>query len=402
MTLLELVVALSILAIAFLGLAASLGAGFRAVALSRQRQTAADVANGRLERLRDVPYGSLALSTAPQHNLDPASPDYLVSATGTQYDVTGKGTNEPLIVDAAGGTVLHLEDPVTVGSTVMEIYQYVTWVDDPTIPGTQDFKRVTVVVRFKTPAVNGVSLTVRGSSLFTPDSVTLPNTPPTTSVVSTTTTLPTTTTTTPVGCVGDLSAPTGGFTIPAGAGATVGFTATPSVTLLLSFADNCIPLTAIAQFSNDGVTFGPDMVYDPANPTAAWSLAPGDGSKTVYGKVRDAAGNTSALTPQTIVLDTTRPTVPGVLSALACTTSATDRTVQLQWGTSTDTNFSGYRVYRSTTNPALWAAITTTVATNATDTTPKNSAVSYYVIGYDKAGNESNATNTRAYASKCV
>ena len=55
----------------------------------------------------------------------------------------------------------------------MEVYQYVTWVDDPGIPGDENYKRVTVVVRYKAPAANSVNEFVRASTLFTPGTVTI-------------------------------------------------------------------------------------------------------------------------------------------------------------------------------------------------------------------------------------
>jgi hypothetical protein len=56
-----------------------------------------------------------------------------------------------MIIDATNGALPHIEDPVTVGVTQFNIYRYVTWVDDPTIPGTQNYKRVVVVVTWKYP-----------------------------------------------------------------------------------------------------------------------------------------------------------------------------------------------------------------------------------------------------------
>jgi fibronectin type 3 domain-containing protein len=67
--------------------------------------------------------------------------------------------------------------------------------------------------------------------------------------------------------------------------------------------------------------------------------------------------------------------------------------VNLAWGVSNDTNFRGYRVYRST-DGVTWGALGTTSSASYSDTHKKNlDSVRYYVVGYDKAGNESNATN---------
>lgn len=395
-TLVELIVALALIAVVAVGFTVSVGLGFRTIAVAKQRTTASEIASARLEHVRNVPYDLVALSSQPTHNADPTHPDHGVSADGTTYDVTGNGDDETLIVDTANGLVLHLEDPVQIGSTVMEIYQYVTWVDDPSIGGTEDYKRVTVVVRYKTPASTGISTTLRVSTLVTRGTITFPSgTTTTTESTTTTTTSSTTTTTTVAECSGDTTAPTGGFTIGASGDAEVGFTASTNVTLNLSFTDDCTPI--VANFSNDNVTFGEDVVYDPLNQNVSWALTGGDGTKTVYGKVRDGAGNETALSSQSVVLDTTAPSVPGTLIAsISC--SGVDRSVTLSWAASSDDNLRGYRVYRSTDN-ATWTVLITTSGTSASDTHKKNlDTVRYYVAAYDKAGNESDPTNTVSLA----
>src|SRR3954454_18944647 len=131
MTLVELMVAISILAIVMSGLALSIGVDYKAVALARARQVAESVANQALEELRDVDYDSMALATQPVHSTDPTNPDYFVSTNGLNYDVTGTGQNEALIVDTTTpGPVKHYDTPPPIGTTAVDVYQYVTWVDD--------------------------------------------------------------------------------------------------------------------------------------------------------------------------------------------------------------------------------------------------------------------------------
>ena len=82
-------------------------------------------------------------------------------------------------------------------------------------------------------------------------------------------------------------------------------TRTPAVTLNLSATDPQ-PGSGISdvRFSNDGTTFSAFQFYAAALP---WTLAPGDGTKTVYAQYRDADGNVSPVVSDTIVLDTTGP-----------------------------------------------------------------------------------------------
>src|SRR4051812_5299838 len=144
MTLVELMVAISILAIVMSGLALSIGVDYKAVALARARQVAEAAANKRLEELRDVDYATMALSETdrPTHSVVSTNPDYYVTpntGNGTTYDVTGAGLNEALIIaDPGEPGIAHIETPVTIGTTVLDVYQYVTWVDDPGIAGNQN------------------------------------------------------------------------------------------------------------------------------------------------------------------------------------------------------------------------------------------------------------------------
>jgi prepilin-type N-terminal cleavage/methylation domain-containing protein len=402
-SLIELIVAMAILAIVASGFAVSVAIGLRGVAFARQQQVASDLATARLEHLRSVPYAQVALSSQPIHSTDPTNADNGVSSDNTSFDVTGQGSYEPLVVDTNNGAVLHFEDPVQVGSTLMEIYQYVTWVNDPTIPGTQDYKRVTVVVQFHTPTQTGVSRTVRASSLFGTGDVVVVGTSTTiggttttvgatttTAAATTTTTSGATTTTTAGPCPGDHSAPTGTDTLNGSAGAQAGFTAAASITVTMNLTDTCTPI--LARFSNDGVTWSTWITYDPLNPTVAWALGSGDGTKTVSFQTKDNAGNQTQFSNASITLDTTLPSTPTFLNRTV-TCSGANRTVNLSWGISNDTNFTGYRVYRST-DGVTWSSLLTTTSTAASDTHKKSlDSVRYYVVGYDAAGNESAATS---------
>jgi hypothetical protein len=93
--------------------------------------------------------------------------------------------------------------------------------------------------------------------------------------------------------------------------------------------------------------------------------------------------------------------VPGTLTRTVWCSSS-QRTVTLSWGTSTDTNFLGYRTYKSV-NGGAWTAIATTSTQTTSDTDKKSlDSVSYRVVGYDKAGNESTPTNVISLSkNKC-
>lgn len=100
----------------------------------------------------------------------------------------------------------------------------------------------------------------------------------------------------------DTTPPSGSVQINAGAA----YTSTPQVTLTLAATDDS-GIVAQMRFSHDNVTYtGPELYAT----TKAWTLLPGDGSKTIYVQFKDDAsptGNWSAGTSGSIILDTIAP-----------------------------------------------------------------------------------------------
>ena len=381
MTIVELIVAISLLALVMTGLAASIGISLKTVQLARARQVAEAAANKRLAELRDVDYPQLALASMPLYNSAPNNPDHFVS--GTSYDYTGKGDLEPMIVETSPpGPVEHFESPATTGGTVVDIYQFITWVDQPNIAGTQNLKRVTVVAEYHNVAIKGTYNILRESMVFTPGTVTVPSTS-TTTTTSTTTPSTTTTTTVPSGGCGS-------FSLSGGGGNMVGFTATPTVTVTMSFPSSCG--SVFVNFSNDGTTWGPDLLYDSANPTTGWTVAGGNGTRVISGRARNGVGGTPwILSQQSIILDTTPPTIPTTLSrTVSC--SGSTRTVTLTWTAATDLYLVGYHVYASS-DGTTYSLLSSASGVTKTTTNSKNSVVYYKVKAYDAAGNESSATS---------
>ncbi|MBV8951766.1 MAG: type II secretion system protein, partial [Actinobacteria bacterium] len=360
LTLVELMVSLMILTGVMSALGGVIGISYKTVALSRERQVAEAAVNQRLEEVRDIDFARLSLTLTaptPAHSTDPTNPDFYVSADGASYDVTGTGKIEPLVIDTpAPGTVDHVQSPVVVGSTQVDIYQYVT-VAATDANGNATLKRVTVVARYRAQAFNGTAKILRESVTLTPGSFTIPSassTTTTTGVPSTTTTVPTTTTTTPA-CSNKSSVPTvsGSMSVPVIGGAQLGYTATQTVTVQLpSLTDTCQPISV--RFSNDATTWGPWTTYDPNNPSVAWTLGAGDGTKTVYGQAEDPNGNPVSLGQSTLTLDTTPPTAPASVSYSASCSGST-RNVTITWSAASDLHLVGYRLFTSTDGGNTWA-----------------------------------------------
>ncbi len=388
-TIVELMAALSVLAIGFFSLAGALGLSFKQISLGRQRQTATEVGNARVEHLRSVPYDLVALTwdesdpdSAPLPSEDADDPDHFINGA-QQFDVTGNGDYEDLILDTTNGQVPHIDDPFTVGAITMAVYQYVTWADI-----ANNVKRLTVVIVYKPAAIEGAAKMVRVSSLFTPGTVTVDGTESGSMVGGGSTSSPTPTPTPTGSCSGDTTAPTGTFQIVSSTGQT-GYTSSTSVTLSMSLSDGCYPIRA--RFSNDGTTYGTEVTYDSTNPTVSWTLSPGDGTKTVYAKVRDGNDNERTLTSQSVILDTVAPGTPGQLSA-SINCSGSDRSVTLSWGTASGSPL-GYRVYESDNSGAYALRTTSSLLTYTTTHKKSLDSVRFYVAAYDAAGNESDETN---------
>jgi hypothetical protein len=97
----------------------------------------------------------------------------------------------------------------------------------------------------------------------------------------------------------DTTPPTGSITINSNAQ----YTNKTQVTLTLSATDNSSGMDKM-QFSNNNSTWSTAETYAT---TRTWTLTSGDGTKTVYVKFSDKAGNWSQAYSDTIILDTTPP-----------------------------------------------------------------------------------------------
>jgi len=82
----------------------------------------------------------------------------------------------------------------------------------------------------------------------------------------------------------------------------------PTVTLTIVAQDALSGVDAMA-FSSDGTTW---QGWQPYVPTMLWTFPAGDGTKQLWIRVRDRAGNVSAVAQASTVLDTAAPTVAGV------------------------------------------------------------------------------------------
>ncbi len=403
--LVEVVIAAFILSIAVIAVSGSLGSSLGLVGNSRQRSGAVAVAQERLERVHNMPYDRVALycgcltNSTPTRSTDSSNPDYALSSDGARYTVDSTHT-EPVIFDNANGAIKHIDDPVTVGNTQFNIYQYVTSYDDPNVTGTADYKRVVVVVTWKFPVSSESTNRVSQSTLIGEGVVDVPlATPgPATTQTPAATTAPTPT---PAVCPNDSTGPNGNITVLSGAGAVQGYTNSTNVQIVVNATDTCAPISVLMKNGTNENTYTQvTTISSGASSTVTWTIPASAGSNTILVRFGDGAGNLSNVYTGTIIFDNTQPSWPSPanLRASTCTLGGSTRTVSLTWNAASDTNLVGYRVYKSI-NQATFTLLTATTSQSASDSDSKSyNSVTYRVSAYDKAGNERIGANDLSFS----
>ncbi|HEU4462937.1 MAG TPA: type II secretion system protein [Solirubrobacterales bacterium] len=176
LTLIEVLVASIILALAAMATFGVLAATTRNAQRAQATQVALDKAQEEMEKLLTLSYDELALTEAPRDSTKPLNPGYRVNETkatfALQRDPLGHyvesvfnggdvwGSNEKVI---EGGVV----DPGPIafqeGNVSGELYRYIVWRNDPECPqsevgaedfcpGDQDYKQVIVAAKLDAPS----------------------------------------------------------------------------------------------------------------------------------------------------------------------------------------------------------------------------------------------------------
>jgi type II secretory pathway pseudopilin PulG len=191
-TLVEALVAVTVLAVGAFAVAQSLTFGLEASGASRQRLAGRSAADQQMELARALNYDSLVLDDALPltHSTDTTDPDFWVDGVAQTYDHDGSGGDppEPIVRIAGASPALHhLQTPVTQGNTDFTIYMYVTWVDSPedgvgaaddadgngdgdSDADGQDTKRTTVVITWA-DVIGGLMRSLSMSSIFSDGTV---------------------------------------------------------------------------------------------------------------------------------------------------------------------------------------------------------------------------------------
>lgn len=165
MTIVEVVVAGLILTLGALGVLGIVDAATRNTFRAEQSQVVANVLQGEMEKLRQIPYEELALTALPTASTDPDNPNSRVASTRFFY--TGRnGTGlKPLVYNTGtnggeeikGGTVATGPTPFQVGQVKGTIYRYLVWDTCPAslCADRGHLKRAVVVVALDATASGG-------------------------------------------------------------------------------------------------------------------------------------------------------------------------------------------------------------------------------------------------------
>jgi hypothetical protein len=171
--------------------------------------------------------------------------------------------------------------------------------------------------------------------------------------------------------------PTGSVTVDNGAAST----GSPDVSLGLTYADTGAGVTGM-RFSNNGSTWS---AWQKPAATKAWTLAPGDGTKTVRAQFRDKAGNVSERYTDTILLDQTPPTGGIVINGGDWIAPDLNVTLSLSWEDGAGSGVSRMRFSNNGSTWSPWEAVAPTKAWTLSSLGVRTVRVQYL----DRAGNVS-------------
>jgi hypothetical protein len=181
----------------------------------------------------------------------------------------------------------------------------------------------------------------------------------------------------------DTVAPTGAITINNGAA----YAASRTVTLNLSASDNGSGVTGMA-FSEDGVDFS---AFESYVVSKAWTLSAGGGTKIVYARFLDSAGNISAPVSDTIVLDQSPPTGSVAINGGALNTTGTNVTLVVSASAATPASQVSEMIFSN--DGANWSAWQSYSAAASWMLSTGDGLKTVYAKFRDAAGNVSSAVS---------
>jgi prepilin-type N-terminal cleavage/methylation domain-containing protein len=149
-TLIELMVAIMVLAVGLIALVTSFDHSRDLVSVAEKTEVASHRAEQELERILSLPYASVAHATTPASSGDSADPASFVSGSSYQYDQGATGPQSETLAVATGGSIPAAVATWTDSETRLtgQIQSFITWTGDycTAADRTRCAKRVTVAV----------------------------------------------------------------------------------------------------------------------------------------------------------------------------------------------------------------------------------------------------------------
>jgi prepilin-type N-terminal cleavage/methylation domain-containing protein len=149
-TLLELLVAITLLAVGLIALVTSFDHSRDLVSVAEKTEVASHRAERELERIVSLPYASVAHSSTPGSSASSADPAFYVNGTNYQYDQGSTGPQSETLAVDAGGSIGSSASTWTDSEARLtgQIQSFVTWTGAycTAADRTRCAKRVTVAV----------------------------------------------------------------------------------------------------------------------------------------------------------------------------------------------------------------------------------------------------------------
>jgi uncharacterized membrane protein YgcG len=155
-TIIEVLVAALVLALASAALFGTLAAATRNGARAKSTQVALDRAQQEMEKLHSLSYEELALTVPPQHFNSPLNPNNRVINNNFALQREPQGELAPMVVDSENGVVVPGPIKFEDGEVKGHLYRYIVWRNDKSCPesetgedlcpGFKDYKQLVVAI----------------------------------------------------------------------------------------------------------------------------------------------------------------------------------------------------------------------------------------------------------------
>jgi len=148
-SLIEVVLAATVCLVGLMAVISTFDSSRRLVSASERTEVVSQRAERAIEQAISRPYAEIGLQAtpAPAHSTDPDHPNNRIATGGGSYQWSTSPSQYSALVMGGTGKLEHSSSWSDDASRLSgNVYRYVTYYDDPSLPGTDDGRRVTVAV----------------------------------------------------------------------------------------------------------------------------------------------------------------------------------------------------------------------------------------------------------------